>query len=159
MNANVISAVRLCLVLLGAGAAFGQVVYAPVAASQSAQMYPELAHLAVPYTIAVIVVLACVQAALVAVWKLLAMVDQGWIFDPAALRWVDVIVAAAAVGTVVTVGTVTHLVSWVGVGGPFALVVQAASLVGGACFVLLMLVMRGLLVSATVLQREMAEVV
>ena len=47
----------------------------------------------------------------------------------------------------------------VGVGGPFALVVQAASLVGGACFVLLMLVMRGLLVSATVLQREMAGVV
>lgn len=159
MNANVISALRLCLVVLGVGALVGQIVYVPVAASQSAQVYPELAHLAVPYAIAVVVVLVCLQAALVAVWKLLAMVEQRWIFDPAALQWVDVIIVAAAVATVITVGTVTHLISWVGVGGPFALVVQAASLVGGACFVLLMLVMRGLLVSATVLQREMAEVV
>lgn len=159
MSGNVVSALRLCIVALGLGALFGQTVYVPVAASQSAEMYPELAYLAVPYTISAIVVLACVQAALVAVWKLLAMVEERWIFDQHALRWVDVIIVAAAVATAITVATVTHLISWVGVGGPFALVVQVASLVGGVGFVLLMVVMRGLLRSATVLQSEMAEVV
>ena len=159
MNGTVLNALRLCLVVLGLGALFGQTVYVPVAASQSAQEHPELAYLAVPYAIAAIVVLVCVQAALVAVWKLLAMVEERWIFDPRALRWVDVIIVAAAVATAITVATVTHLISWAGVGGPFALVVQAASLVGGVSFVLLMVVMRGLLASATVLQTEMAEVV
>ncbi|WP_432545020.1 DUF2975 domain-containing protein [Kineococcus sp. SYSU DK002] len=159
MNGNVISALRLCLVALGLGTLFGQAVYVPVAAYQSAEVYPELAYLAVPYAAAVIVVLACVQTALVAVWKLLAMVEQRWIFDPRSVRWVDLIIVAAAVATVVTVGTVTHLIGWVGVGGPFALVMQAVSLVGGLGFVLLMVVMRGLLRSATVLQVEMAEVI
>jgi hypothetical protein len=159
VNGNVISASRLCLVVLGLGALFGQAVYVPVAASQSAQEYPELAYLAVPYAIAMIVVLVCVQAALFAVWKLVAMVEQRWIFDLEALRWVDVIIVSAASATLITVATVTHLISWVGVGGPFALLVQAASLVGGVSFVLLMIVMRGLLASATELKSEMAEVV
>lgn len=56
--------------------------------------------------------------------------------------------------TVVTVATLTHLVSRVGVGGPFALVVQATSLVGGPGFVLLVVVPYGLLRSATVLPAE-----
>ena len=158
MISKVISALRLCLVVLGLGALFGQIVYVPVAASQSAQEYPELAYLAVPYAIAMIVVLACVQIALIAIWKLLALVARGWIFDLEALRWVDVIIVSAAVATVITVATVTHLISWVGVGGPFALLVQGASLVGGVSFVLLMIVMRGLLASATALKSEMAEV-
>lgn len=159
MNGRVINALRLCLVVLGLGALFGQAVYVPVAASQSAQEHPELAYLAVPYAIAMIVVLVCVQIALIAVGKLLAMVEHGWIFDPEALRWVDVIIVSAAAATVITVATVTHLISWVGVGGPFAVLVQAVSLVGGVSFVLLMIVMRGLLASATVLKSEMAEVV
>jgi len=156
---NVISALRLCLVVLGVGALFGQTIYVPVAASQSSEIYPELAYLAVPYALALIVVLTCVQAVLVAIWKLLAMVEEGWIFNPRAVRWVDVIIVSAAVAAVVTVGVATHLVNVVGVGGPFALVVQAGSSVAGVSFVLLMVVMRGLLRSATVLQTEMAEVV
>ncbi|MCI2237782.1 DUF2975 domain-containing protein [Paenibacillus sp. TRM 82003] len=159
MSIAVIRALRVCIILLGLGALIGQAVYVPVAAWQSADAYPELAGLAVPYTIAAIVVLACVQAAVVAVWVLLSLVQDRRIFDPAALRWVDVIIVAAAVATAVTVATLTHLISWVGVGGPPALLLQAASLVGGVSFVLLMVVMRALLRSATVLSSEMAAVV
>jgi len=83
VNGNVISALRVCLVALGLGALFGQTVYVPVAASQSAQVYPELAYLAVPYALATIVVLLCVQAAVVAVWKLLAMVRAAMDLRPA----------------------------------------------------------------------------
>lgn len=159
MNATVVGALRLCLVVLGLGTLFGQVVYVPVAAAQAAQASPELAHLAVPYAVAAIVVLACGQAALVAVGKLLAMVDQGRVFDPRALRWVDVVAVAAAVATAITVATVTHLVSRVGVGGPPALVVQAAALVGGTGFVLLVVVVRRVLASAATLRTELAGVV
>lgn len=38
--------------------------------------------------------LACVQVAIVAVWRLVSLVRQNTVFSPASFRWVDLIIAA-----------------------------------------------------------------
>jgi Na+/melibiose symporter-like transporter len=85
---------------------------------------------------------------LLAVWPLLSLVDRGAIFTRRAVRWVDVIVACAAVATVLSAGVLVHMLRFVpGGGGPTSYFV-AASVTGALGLALLMLVIRGVLESA-----------
>jgi hypothetical protein len=152
MNAASLNTLRILLLLVAAGGLVAQIVVIPVFAA-------EMATLQVPYTVAAISVIACVQVMLAAIWMLLSMVARSEIFRDAALRWVEVIIGAAVVATAVTVGTGVHVVFIASTGGPAAFLGLCAALVAGPAFVLLMLVMRGLLVEATTLRSEMAEVV
>ncbi len=54
-----------------------------------------LGHLRWPMLAITILMVACVQVALVCVWRLLTMVRRDTVFSRAAFRWVDVIVVAA----------------------------------------------------------------
>jgi Protein of unknown function (DUF2975) len=148
---------RVALVFLLLGTVLAQVLL-PVFASEEARVFPEVAYLAVPYSVAGILAIACVQVALLVVWRLLSMVDGGIIFTRRAMRWVDVITACAAVATVLSTGPMIHLLFFVGVGGPLILWLPAC-LAGGLGFVLLMVVMRGLLESAIADRTELVEVI
>ena len=148
---------RVALVVLLLGTVLAQVLL-PVFASEEGRIFPEVAHLVVPYSVAGILFIACVQVALLVVWRLLSMVNGGVIFTRRALRWVDVITACAAVATVMCTGPMIHLLFFVGVGGPLILWL-AACLAGGLAFVLLMVVMRGLLESAIADRTELDEVI
>lgn len=159
MNALAIHTLRSLLVLIGTGGLFAQIVVIPLLAAEMAMEYSEVAALQIPYTVASISVIACMQVALAAIWMLLSMVARSEIFRDAALRWVEVVIGASAVATLITVGTGFHLVFIAGTGGPLALLALGAALISGPAFVLLMVVMRGLLVEATALRSEMAEVV
>lgn len=159
MNAPTITALRTLLILIGAGGLVAQIVVIPLVAGEMAAQYPEVAGLQVPYTVAAISVIACVQVALAAIWMLLSMVARSEIFRDAALRWVEVIIGASAVATLMTVGTGFHLVFIASTGGPAAFLGLCAALVAGPAFVLLMVIMRGLLIEATALRSEMAEVI
>ena len=128
-------------------------------AYESGRRYPELAYLVVPYSVAGILSIGCVQVALLVIWRLLSLVSGGVIFTRRALRWVDVITACGAVGTVLSAGPMIHLLFVVGVGGPGVVLGLAACLVGGLAFVLLMVVMRGLLESAIADRTELDEVI
>lgn len=142
-----IIAARLLRGALGAlllGALLTQVLV-PIAATEIGVEYPEVAYLVIPYSIAAILALACIQAALCAVWRLLGLVTGGGIFTSRALRWVDVITWCAIAITLLTAGIMVHLVGVVQVGGPGVVLVMAASVTSGTALVLLMLVMRGLL--------------
>jgi hypothetical protein len=97
--------------------------------------------------------------ALLAVWRLLSLVNGGVIFTRRAQRWVDVITACAAVATVLSASVMIHLLAFVGVGGPGVLLGLAATLAGGLAFVLLMVVMRGLLDAAIADRSELDEVI
>lgn len=134
-------------------------VLVPLFASQTGTMFPEVAHLVVPYSVAGIAVIACGQAALIAVWRLLSLVAGVVIFTRRALRWVDLITACSAVATVLTAGTMIHLLFFVRVGGPGVVLGLAATVAGGLAFVLLMVVMRGLLESAIANRTELDEVI
>ena len=149
---------RVVLVVLLLGTVLAQ-LYLPVVAFESGRRYPELAYLVVPYSAAGILAIACVQVALLVIWRLLSLVSGGVIFTRRALRWVDAITACGAVGTVLSTGPMIHLLFVVGVGGPGVVLGLAACLVGGLAFVLLMVVMRGLLESAIADRTELDEVI
>jgi Protein of unknown function (DUF2975) len=148
---------RVAFVVLLLGTVLAQVLL-PVFASEEGRIYPEVAYLVVPYSVAGILAIACGQVALLVVWRL-SMVNGGVIFIRRALRWVDVITACASVGTVLSAGVMIHLLGFVGVGGPGVVLGLAACLAGGLAFVLLMVVMRGLLESAIADRTELDEVI
>ena len=147
---------RVALVFLLLGTVLAQVLL-PVFASEEARIFPEVAYLAVPYSVAGILFIGCGQVALLVVWRLLGMVDHGVVFTSCALRWVDVITACGAVATVLSAVVLSHLLFVVG-DGPVVLYLPAC-LAGGLGFVLLMVVMRGLLESAIADPNELDEVI
>jgi hypothetical protein len=149
---------RVALVVLLLGTVFVQALV-PVQATMVGTSIPEVAYLVVPYSVAAILFIACVQVALLVVWRLLSLVDGGVIFTRRALRWVDVIIGCAVVATVLSVGVLVHMLRFVpGGGGPMGLYVSAC-IVGGLAFVLLMIVMRGLLESAIADRTELDELI
>jgi hypothetical protein len=149
---------RVALVVLLLGSVLAQVLV-PVYASQVGTTFPEVAYLVVPYSVAAILFIACGQVALLAVWRLLSLVDRGVIFTRPALRWVDAITACGAVATVLSAGVWVHMIVFVpGGGGPMSYYL-AACVAGALAFTLLMVVMRGLLESAIADRTELAEVI
>ena len=158
MNMLASRLLRVVLVVLLLGTVFAQVLV-PVFASEVGTTFPEVAYLVVPYSVAAILFIGCGQVALLVVWRLLSLVDRGVIFTRRALRWVDVITACAAVATVLSAGVLIHMLGFVPGGGGPTIYYMAACLAGGLAFVLLMVVMRGLLVSAIADRTELDEVI
>jgi hypothetical protein len=99
----------------------------------------------------------CVEVVLASRWVLLSMVRRGAIFDERAFRWVGVISVAGLVAAVIVAARCVH------VGeiddAPGLVLIGGSVAIGGAAFALLMVVMRGLSRSATMLRRELDEVV
>jgi hypothetical protein len=158
MNTLASRLLRVALVVLLLGTVFVQFLV-PVQATMVGTRYPEVEYLVVPYSLAAILFIVCVQVALLVVWRLLSLVDGGVIFTRRAVRWVDVIIGCAAVATVLSIGVLVHMLRFVpGGGGPMGLYVSAC-IVGGLAFVLLMVVMRGLLLSAIADRTELDEVI
>jgi hypothetical protein len=149
---------RIALVVLLLGTVLAQVLV-PVFATAVGKTFPEVAYLVVPYSVAAILFIGCGQVALLAVWRLLSMVNGEVIFTRRALRWVDVITACAAVATVLSAGVLIHMLDFVPGGGGPTFYYLAACVAGGLAFVLLMVVMRGLLVSAIADRAELDEVI
>ena len=149
---------RVALVVLLLGSVLAQVLVS-VYAAQVGTRFPEVAYLVLPYSVAAILFIGCGQVALLVVWRLLSLVDGGVIFTPRAVRWVDVITACAAVATVLSAGILIHVLGFVPGGGGPMIYYLAGCVVGGLAFVLLMVVMRGLLVSAIADRTELDEVI
>ncbi len=158
MNRLARQLLRVALVFLLLGTVFAQVLV-PVFASQVGTTFPEVTYLVVPYSVAAILFIGCGQVVLLVVWRLLSLVDRGVIFTRRALRWVDVIMACAAVATVLSAGVWIHMLGFVPGGGGPMIYYLAACLAGGLAFVLLMVVMRGLLESAIADRTELDEVI
>ena len=158
MNRFARQLLRVALVVLLLGSVLAQVLV-PVYASEVGTRFPEVAYLVVPYSVAAILFIGCGQVALLVVWRLLSMVNGGAIFTRRAVRWVDVITACAAVATVLSAGVLIHMLGFVPGGGGPMIYYLAACVAGGLAFVLLMVVMRGLLVSAIADRTELDEVI
>ena len=154
MSRLVIRALRVLLVLIALGALAGQVLIVVAVAT-----HPDVdaTDRAVSYAVIAVAAVACLEAVLVALWVLLAMVSRDAIFHERAFRWVDVISVAGLVAALllaalcVHVGELDDAPGLVLIGGGVGIV--------GTAFALLMVVMRGLLRSATVFRRELDEVV
>jgi hypothetical protein len=128
-------------------------------ASAFATRVPEVTHLVGPYSLAAILFIGCGEVVLLAVWRLLSFVRSGAIFSARAVRWVDLIIGSAVVATLLTVMVVATMIGMIP-GGPGPTVYMlAAVVVGGVAFILLMIVMRTLLVSAVADRTELDGVV
>jgi hypothetical protein len=158
MNKLASRLLRVALVVLLLGTVLAQVLV-PAIASTTGTTFPEVEYLVVPYSVAAILFIGCGQVALLVVWRLLSLVDSGVIFTRRALRWVDVIIACAAVATVLSAGVMIHMLGFVPGGGGPMIWYLAACIAGGLAFVLLMVVMRGLLESAIADRTELDEVI
>lgn len=155
MGPLVILALRALLILIALGALGGQIVIVVVIATHIAG--PEVLVLAVAYSVLGVAAIACVQVALVALWVLLSKVRRGAIFDERAFRWVDVISVAGLIAAVLVAALCAHAGEVDD--APGLVLIGLGVGIGGVAFALLMVVMRGLLRNATVLRRELDEVV
>lgn len=155
MGPLVILALRALLILIALGALGGQIVIVVVIATHIAG--PEVLVLAVAYSVLGVAAIACVQVALVALWVLLSKVRRGAIFDERAFRWVDVISVAGLIAAVLVAALCAHAGEIDD--APGLVLIGLGVGIGGVAFALLMVVMRGLLRNATVLRRELDEVV
>ncbi|MFI0574930.1 DUF2975 domain-containing protein [Streptomyces tendae] len=163
---------RLLIAALRAGIAaavllglFGQIVVIPTTASDEVDRFPPYEPFAVPYVTVAILGVACVQVVLGAVWMLLDMVERDAVFSRRAFRWVDTVIGATVVATLLAFGVAVHLAvaeipspdDGMQVLGALGAAVACAG--AGAAFAMLVVVMRGLLGKATALRSELAEVV
>lgn len=155
MSRLVILALRALLVLLALGALAGQVLIAVGLATTIADGGP--GFLAVPYSVLGVTAIASVEVGLVALWVLLSMVRRDAIFDERAFRWVGVISVAGLLAAVLVAALCVHYGEIDD--APGLVLIGGVIGVGGAAFALLMIVMHGLLRNATVLRRELDEVV
>ena len=72
MNMIVIRLLRVALVVFLLGTVLAQVLL-PVFASYEGTIFPEVAYLVVPYSVAGILFIGCGQVALLVVWRLLSI--------------------------------------------------------------------------------------
>ena len=165
MHPLITTALRAGIAMVIAFGLFGQAVIIPTTAADEVDRFPGYAPFATPYTVLAVLGVACVQVALVAVWRLLGMARHGAIFAPRAFRWVDVVIGSSAVATALAIGAASHLAvaeipspdDGMEITGALAAAITAAGI--GASFAMLTVIMRSLLRKATALQTEMAEVI
>ncbi|RMI13326.1 DUF2975 domain-containing protein [Cellulomonas triticagri] len=150
-------ALRALIAVLLAGLLLVQVVIVPLLMADL-DGSPEAAHLRWPLGVVAVLGLATVEVALVCVWRLLALVRRGTVFSPAAFRWVDVIAGSAVGAWLLTIVLAFVLAPGEAVAPGVVLLVVLGG-VAAAGVALLVLVLRALLVQATALRAELAEVV
>ncbi|MFJ8847179.1 DUF2975 domain-containing protein [Streptomyces cyaneofuscatus] len=144
---------------------FAQAVIIPTTAADEVDLFPPYEPYALPYVIASFLGVACVQVALGAIWMLLAKVERDAIFTRSAFRWVDLIIGAAVVATLIALGAAVHLTLDTipspddGMAVEGALLAALACVVVGAAFSMLMVIMRTLLGKAMDMRTELAEVI
>ncbi|WP_370619911.1 DUF2975 domain-containing protein [Mumia sp. Pv 4-285] len=162
MGQLVLLALRIVLVLGIAGSVFVQAVMVPLLAIDLKE-----APAAVRAPIVVIVLLGIVaaQVVMVCVWRLLTMMRQGTVFSHAAFRYVDVVIGAVALASLLVFALGVALAPGERVAPGIVLLIGGFGLmVGGVA--LLVYVLRMLLaqavardVEATHLRSELDEVI
>ena len=163
-------ALRVVLALCLAGTVFVQVVMVPVLAADlrgadgATLGTMEWPILAVVFLALLFLGIVTIQVTLVCVWRLLTMVRRGTVFSDAAFRYVDIVIGAIAVASVLTFGIAAVLAPGDLAPGLVLLVCGAGLLVAGVA--LIVYVMRVLLaqavardVEANHLQAELDEVI
>ena len=109
---------RLTLGALALAAVLTQIIFVPLGASSYAASYPEVAHLQVPYTVALIIGLVGLEVALVAGWLLLAATGDQAMTSALMRQGVNIITAGLLFLLVVSGGVFFHAGSVENVGGP-----------------------------------------
>ena len=158
MQPRVTLALRSLIIVLMLLLLLAQFVAVPYVAAGFAARYEQFAPLQLPGVVAAILLIVCVQATFVCVWQLLSLVRRDAIFSRAAFRWVDGILVALIVATVITAAAFVLLLAAGATTPSISLLVLFGIVIGcGLC--LLVVVLRGLLEKALRLEEDLADVV
>lgn len=123
----------------------------------TAYEYPELAAFEIPYVVLFGLVVFCGQVALFAVWKLLSRTARGTTFERSSLRWVDTMIWAGVVASILIMGG--WIVRWIMIEPAPDYIWFATALAITSAFSLLVYVLRQLLVSAITQSHELEQVI
>jgi hypothetical protein len=150
MGSLAVLALRIVLAMGLVGSLFVQVVMVPLLAID---LEEAPASVRVPVVVIMLLGIVTIQVTMVCVWRLLTMVRRGTVFSHAAFRYVDVVIGAAAVASLLTFGLGFTLAPGEAVApGIVLLIGGAAVLIGGVA--LIVLVLRMLLAQAVALDAE-----
>jgi len=149
MNALLINALRVVIVLTLAGTLFVQIWMMPVIWQDLDDAPPVLRTI---FVVILVLGVLTLQVSAVCVWPLLAMVRRGSVFSDAAFRYVDVIIVAIATAAVLAFALAVLLAPGDVAPGIVGLICGAALVIGGVA--LIVLVLRLLLSQAVARERE-----
>ena len=149
---------RVALGLLAVGALLCQLVL-PTEAAATGRMYPEVEHLVLPYTVAAIVAIGCIEVSIVITWRLLSTAAAGAVFQTRTIRWVGQVRAAMLAFVVIVVLVASHLLFVANLGGPGILFILVSSVAAGLGLDVFLRVVQELLRAAISNQRELSEVI
>ena len=165
-----VTTLKILLVLFGLMCVFGQYEVV-VWSGDIVAMCPETAPVRWPYAIAAIVGIACLEAVLVPLWRLLTLAGRRDVFRVGALVWVDAIIGCAGAAGVTVLFVLlfgafarfrycdsSGVCYDAATGMPAVTLGCLALLLLDAMFILLMIVMRSLLADA-IAQRDELEAV
>ncbi|GGF05223.1 DUF2975 domain-containing protein [Mycetocola zhadangensis] len=158
MDRTAILTLKALIVALIALLLICQVFVIPDVAQQMRERSPQLDYLQLPGILISVGFLFCVQVALLCVWHLLSLVRASSIFSEDSFTFVDVILGAVVVATLLIVGSFITL-AVAGATSPTVIILCCLGIALGSGFALLIVVMRGLLRKASQLEQDMAEVV
>ena len=149
MNALLINALRVVIVLTLVGTLFVQLWMMPVIWRDLDGAPPVLRTI---FVVILVLGVLTLQVSAVCVWPLLAMVRRGSVFSDAAFRYVDVIIVAIATAAVLAFALAVLLAPGDVAPGIVGLICGAALVIGGVA--LIVLVLRLLLSQAVARERE-----
>jgi len=159
-------ALRIVLALALAGSVFVQAVMVPLLAIDLSEDFSsDVADVRIPLIGIVLLGIVTIQVTMVCVWRLLTMVRRGTVFSHAAFRYVDVVIGATAVASLLMFALGVVLAPGEAVApGIVLLIGGAAVLIAGVALVVV--VLRMLLAQAVArdteahhLQAELDEVI
>jgi hypothetical protein len=165
MGRLAILALRAVITLMFAGLLVVQGLVIPAIGRDIEDGSAEFAHLRWPVVIILFLGVLTVQVALVCIWQLLTMVRRDTVFGAAAFRYVDIVIGAAVVATLLAMVLSFLLAPGEAVAPGIVLLVVIGGM-GTAGIALLVLVLRVLLAkavaldtTATTLRAELDEVI
>jgi hypothetical protein len=166
MGKLTVLALRIVLAMVLAGSLFVQAVMVPLLATDLKEDFSsDVADVRAPIIVITVLGFVIIQVTAVCVWRLLTMVRRGTVFSRAAFRYVDVIIGAAAAGSLLTLALGVTLAPGEAVPPGMVLLIGGAAVVV-AGIALVVLVMRMLLAQAVArdaeahhLQAELDEVI
>lgn len=109
---------RVALGVLALGAVLAQFLFVPLVAAAYAAKYPELADLAQPYVVALVVAIAGFEAALVSAWQIVTLASSESDRAATKAQWAGILSVSLCFMALLFIGVFAHAGLVANVGGP-----------------------------------------
>lgn len=158
MQRTAVVGAKVVIAIILAVSLAGQVFVIPFMAAETVRVFPEAGWLRLPGIVGCVALVICAQVALVCIWRLLSMVTGDAIFRPAAFGWVSALIGCCVAFTALIAVAFGVLSAANTLPGGLAIML-IAMFTAGVGVTLLLVVMRGLLRKASMLEHDLAEVI